>query len=122
MPYAEGLMLLLARLWRATLLFVVGWVLLLVWLAARRAGRRGLEIAVPMWALAAILFFVAVLAPRPGLNETLAAGLVVASAALVIGALAVLFFWGRGAPPTAGQDDHRPVVKHRGPPWENGGW
>ena len=122
MPYAEGLLLLLARLWRATLLFVLGWVLLLVWLAARRAGRRGLEIAVPMWALAAILFMIAVFAPRPALNESLAAGLVVLSAALVIGALAVLFFSGRGPSPTAGQDDHRRAVKHRGPPWENGGW
>jgi uncharacterized membrane protein YoaK (UPF0700 family) len=112
-PYAEALLTLLLRLWRVTLLFVVAWILLLVWLAVRRAGRRGLEIALPMWATAAVLFLVAVFAPRPALTDTVAAGLVIVSAALVVGSVVALLLAGR-----------RPsrLGRHRGPPWEGEGW
>jgi len=112
-PYVEAALLFLLRLWRLALVFVLGWILLLVWLSARRAGRRALEIAIPMWALAGLLFIVAVFAPRPALHEAIAAGLVVLSALLVIASVAVLFLAGRRPPP---------VPKRRGPPWEGRGW
>jgi predicted permease len=115
-PLVEGLLGLMMWLRRAIALVVVALVFVIVLLAIRRAGRRGLELAVLLAGAAVTAFAAAVFAKRPPMNETLAIALAVMSAALLVGAVGAVIWYAlrlRGAPP---------VVGHSGPPWENGGW
>jgi len=116
-PLVEGILGLLMWLRRVSVLLVVIGVTGLLWLAARRAGRRSLEIAVVMLAIALIAFFTAVFAPRPPMSETVAVALVLVAAFLIVATAGLVLWLGlrrrRKAPK---------VVSHKTPPWEDGGW
>jgi len=101
---------------RATVILILAWLVLILWLAARRAGRKGLELAVPLITTALVIFSAAVLAPRPPMTEGLAVGLVLFAALLVVVTAGLIIWFGvrRRKPPA--------VPDHTRPPWEGGGW
>lgn len=115
-PLVEGILALLMWLRRAGAIVILAWVVLILWLAARRAGRKGLELAVLLFTAALAMFTVAVFARRPPMSEMAAVVLVLLAALLVVVTAAVVLWLGvrRRKPPR--------VVKHTHPPWENGGW
>jgi len=115
-PLVEGILGALLWLRRVSVLLLVAFVAFLLWLAARRAGRKGLELAVLLLAAALAMFTVAVFAPRPPMTEAAAVALVLVAALLIVATAGVVLWLGlrRRKPPK--------VIEHRFPPWENGGW
>jgi uncharacterized membrane protein HdeD (DUF308 family) len=116
-PVIEDILGLLMRLGRGSALLVAAFVALVLWLAARRAGRHGLELAVVLLGAAIAAFSLAVFAPRPPMTEQTAVALVLAAASLLVATATVVLWFGlrrRRRSPR--------VVKHDRPPWENGGW
>lgn len=89
--------------------------LFLVWMSARRAGRRGLEAAIPLWALAATCFALAVFG---GFSSGVDIALVLLSAALLVVSLVALLLLGLAPTRTT----RIRLAKHKGPPWEDNGW
>ncbi|HUT74183.1 MAG TPA: hypothetical protein VM221_05015 [Armatimonadota bacterium] len=115
-PLVEGILGLLVWLRRAVVAAVFAFVVVMVWLAVRRGGRRGLELAMLMLGAAVLSFSVAVFAARPPLGEGVAVALTLLSALLVVGAVVATVWYGlrrRKAPP---------AIEHTRPPWEDGGW
>lgn len=90
----------------------VGVVVVIVWLATRRAGRKGLEAAIPMWAAAAILVFLAAFGPFAPLTDII---MILATAALIVVSVVALVMLGL-AP------QRKKLARHRTPPWEGKGW
>ena len=90
----------------------VGVVVVIVWLATRRAGRKGLEAAIPMWAAAAILVFLAAFGPFAPLTDII---MILATAALIVVSVVALVMLGL-AP------RRKKLARHRTPPWEGKGW
>jgi len=115
-PLAEGILGTLMTLRRVSTLLVGALVLFILWLAARRAGRRGLDLAVLLLGAAVVAFAVAVFAQRPPMTEAAAVALVLIAAFLIVVTFGVILHFGlRRRRPTQ-------VVKHKTPPWEEGGW
>lgn len=111
-----GILRLLMWARRAAVALILAWLVLILWLAARRAGRKGLELAVPLIAMALVVFSAAVLTPRPPMTEGLAVGLVLFAAFLVAVSIGLIVWSGvRQRKPPA-------VVDHSGPPWEDESW
>ena len=90
----------------------VALVVAIVWLAARRAGRKGLEAAIPMWAAAGILVFLAAFGPFAPLTDIV---MVLAAAALIVVSVVALVMLGL-AP------RRKKLARHEAPPWEGKGW
>jgi len=115
-PLVEGMIGMLMGLKRASVLVCAAFVVLVLWLAARRAGRRGLEAAVLMLASAVVIFVTAVFTRRPPMTETAAVALVILAALLIVATAGIVLWFGlRGRRPPK-------VVKHSSPPWEGRGW
>lgn len=116
-PLIEAIVGLLLWLRRAGAIVFAAWIALVLWLALRRAGRKGFEVALILVVTALTLFTLAVFAPRPPMSEAVAVALALLAAALVVATVGVLLWLGirgRRSPP--------PLVKHTHPPWENDGW
>ena len=115
-PLVEGVLGLLLWLRRVSVLVLVGSVVVLLWLAARRAGRKGLELAVLLVGAALAAFTIAVFVPRPPMTEGAAVALVLVAAFLIVATAGIILWFGvrRRKPPK--------IIGHRTPPWENGGW
>jgi hypothetical protein len=86
----------------------------LIWLGARRAGRRGLEAAIPLWGAAIACFALAVFGQLPTLVDI---ALVLLSAALLVISVVALLMLG-----LAPRRRRVKLAKHAGPPWEDDKW
>jgi len=116
-PVIEDILAVLMRLGRGSALLIAAFVALVLWLAARRAGRRGLELAIVLLVAAMAAFSLAVFAPRPPMTEQAAVALVLVAALLLVATATVILWFGLH------RRRRRPrIVKHDAPPWENGGW
>lgn len=116
-PVVEEILAALMSLRRVALLAILGFVALVLWAAARRGGRKGLELALLLVCAAAGAFFGAVFGPRPPLTDTVAIVLALLAAVLLVAAAGVLVWYGlrRRRP-------RRRVAGHTHAPWEKGGW
>jgi len=90
-------------------------ILFLIWLGARRAGRRGLEAAIPLWAATVICFALAVFGQFSGAVDI---ALVLLSAVLLVVSVVALLMLGLAPSRTR----RVKLAKHAGPPWEDEKW
>lgn len=103
---------LLAAARRVAIVIGVAVLLLIVWLSARRAGRAGLDLAILMWAGAAIFFFLATFGPfRPIANIIM---VLLACALIVVSVVALLMLGLRSR--------RARLARHRSPPGGGDGW
>ncbi len=89
--------------------------LFIIWLGARRAGRRGLEAAIPLWGAAVTCFALAVFGQLPASVDI---ALVLFSAVLIV--LSVVALVMLGLAPSRRRRIR--LAKHTGPPWEEDKW
>jgi len=86
-----------------------------IWLGARRAGRRGLEAAIPLWGAAIVCFALAVFGQ---FSAAVDIALVLLSAVLLVVSVVALLMLGL-APSRARRVR---LARHTGPPWEDEKW
>lgn len=97
---------------RVAIIIGVAVLLLIVWLSARRAGRAGLDLAILMWAGAAVLFFLATFGQfRPIANIVM----VLLTCALIVVSVVALLMLGL-------RSRRVRLAKHRPRPGGGDGW